>query len=221
MQAIPTVELIFQHFPHLSDNQREQFQQLGILYAHWNQRINVISRKDIQNIYRNHILHSLGVEKVIKISPQAEVLDVGTGGGFPGIPLAIMFPQAQFLLIDSIGKKIKVVQEVAKELSLTNLRSQQVRAAEVTKNFDLILGRAVARIPNFISWIQDNLSTQGMVVLLKGGDLRDEIRSSGLIPEQHDMEALFNHHYFRDKKILVFRAADITRNFRQPSGSHR
>src|ERR1700761_7962026 len=148
-----TSEQLFTYFPNLTPQQQQQFEQLPQLYEFWNNQINVISRKDIDQLYERHVLHSLGIAKVMEFLPGENVLDVGTGGGFPGIPLAILFPETQFYLVDSIGKKIKVVQEVAKALGLQNLKAAHLRAEQVDEKFDFVVSRAVTRLKEFHPWV--------------------------------------------------------------------
>ena len=166
----------------LTDRQAEQFAQLDVLYRDWNSKINVISRKDIDNLYEHHVLHSLAIAKFQPFQPGTTILDVGTGGGFPGIPLAILFPECQFLLIDSIGKKIKVASEIAKALGLTNVVCKQERAEEEKQKFDFIVSRAVMPMPDLVKLVRKNISPthcnaipNGLIVL-KGGDLKEELR---------------------------------------------
>ncbi len=166
----------------LTDSQAEQFAQLDVLYRDWNSKINVISRKDIDNLYEHHVLHSLAIAKFLPFQPGTTILDVGTGGGFPGIPLAILFPECQFLLIDSIGKKIKVASEIAKALGLTNVVCKQERAEEEKQKFDFIVSRAVMPMPDLVKLVRKNISPthrnaipNGLIVL-KGGDLKEELR---------------------------------------------
>ena len=166
----------------LTDSQAEQFAQLDILYRDWNSKINVISRKDIDNLYEHHVLHSLAIAKFLPFQPGTTILDVGTGGGFPGIPLAILFPECQFLLIDSIGKKIKVASEIAKALGLANVVCKQERAEEEKQKFDFIVSRAVMPMPDLVKLVRKNISPthcnaipNGLIVL-KGGDLKEELR---------------------------------------------
>ena len=166
----------------LTDSQAEQFAQLDILYRDWNSKINVISRKDIDNLYEHHVLHSLAIAKFLPFQPGTTILDVGTGGGFPGIPLAILFPECQFLLIDSIGKKIKVASEIAKALGLANVVCKQERAEEEKQKFDFVVSRAVMPMPDLVKLVRKNISPthrnaipNGLIVL-KGGDLKEELR---------------------------------------------
>ena len=149
-----TSEQLFTYFPGLTEQQKQQFEQLPALYEYWNSQINVISRKDIDQLFERHVLHSLGIARVISFLPGEKVLDVGTGGGFPGIPLAILFPDTDFYLVDSIGKKIKVVQEVAKALGLKNLRAAHLRAEQVNEKFDFVVSRAVTRLKEFYPWVK-------------------------------------------------------------------
>ncbi|MEN6618886.1 MAG: 16S rRNA (guanine(527)-N(7))-methyltransferase RsmG [Rikenellaceae bacterium] len=174
-------ELIYTYFPELTVNQKGQIAKLYPLYLDWNSKINVISRKDIENLYLHHVLHSLAIAKFIKIPDGAKVFDVGTGGGFPGIPLAILFPEVSFFLCDSILKKIKVVREISASLNLTNVRAEQVRAEETEENFDFVVSRAVTDLKTFLPWIW-NVLEKGQymgvdrgVIYLKGGDLIEEI----------------------------------------------
>ena len=164
------MELILKYFPDLTPLQIEQFTKLYDLYIDWNSKINVISRKDIDELYSRHVLHSLGIAKVIQFQPGAKILDVGTGGGFPGIPLAILFPETQFYLIDIIAKKIKVVQEVAKGLGLKNVKAEQKRAELVKEEFDFIVSRAVTNMPDFVKWTKDK-TKKNAVHKLKNGIL--------------------------------------------------
>ncbi len=154
------MEEILKQFPDLTDNQMEQFQKLESLYQDWNAKINVISRKDIEELYTKHVLHSLGIAKVMSFQPNAKVLDVGTGGGFPGIPLAILFPETNFYLIDVIAKKIKVVQAVADSLGLKNVKAVQLRAVNVKEDFDFIVSRAVTNMPDFYSWVKNKIKKE-------------------------------------------------------------
>jgi 16S rRNA (guanine527-N7)-methyltransferase len=177
------VSIITKYFPDLTPHQVEQFTQLMDLYTHWNSQINVISRKDIDLLYERHVLHSLGIAKVTQFAPGSKIMDVGTGGGFPGIPLAIMYPEVDFLLVDSIGKKIKVVNEVAAGLGLKNVRTTHERAEKINEQFDFIVSRAVTEFPEFYSWIRNKVSKKNKnefengILYLKGGDLKEELKS--------------------------------------------
>jgi 16S rRNA (guanine527-N7)-methyltransferase len=203
-----TSDLIFQYFPDLTPLQKEQFSQLQGLYEHWNSQINVISRKDIDQLYERHVLHSLGIAKVISFLPGEHVLDVGTGGGFPGIPLAILFPETKFYLVDSIGKKIKVVQEVAKALGLTNLRAAHMRAEQFEDRFDFVVSRAVTRLKDFYPWVKDKFNKESKntisngILYLKGGDLVEEIAESRLAVKRYDLKNYFPGEFFETKQVI-------------------
>jgi 16S rRNA (guanine527-N7)-methyltransferase len=204
------IELIQKYFPDLSKQQLQQFSQLKDLYAHWNEQINVISRKDMDNFYERHVLHSLGIAKVIKFAPGTKVLDVGTGGGFPGIPLAILFPQAQFHLVDSIGKKIKVVNEVAAALELKNVTAAHERAEKVPDKYDFVVSRAVTEFPVFYNWVrgkflkqQKNTLSNG-ILYLKGGDLREEFGKFYDKCDFYDLKDYFSEEFFETKKVVYF-----------------
>jgi 16S rRNA (guanine527-N7)-methyltransferase len=198
---------ILKYFPDLTDIQIEQFQKLDFLYHDWNEKINVISRKDIDALYTKHILHSLGIAKIMKFEPGATVLDVGTGGGFPGIPLAILFPETRFYLIDVIAKKIKVVQGVVDALELKNVKAEQKRAELVKGDFDFIVSRAVTNMPDFVSWIKDKIKKQHKhtlkngILYLKGGDLTEELKD---FPKAalYDLAGIFEDEFFETKKVV-------------------
>ncbi|MDY0987006.1 Ribosomal RNA small subunit methyltransferase G [Flavobacterium sp. ACN2] len=198
---------ILKYFPNLTDLQIEQFQKLDLLYHDWNEKINVISRKDIDSLYTKHILHSLGIAKIMKFEPGATVLDVGTGGGFPGIPLAILFPETRFYLIDVIAKKIKVVQGVVDALELKNVKAEQKRAELVKGDFDFIVSRAVTNMPDFVSWIKDKIKKQHKhklkngILYLKGGDLAEELKD---FPNAtlYDLAEIFEDEFFETKKVV-------------------
>lgn len=198
---------IQQYFPELSSEQLRQFSMLGTLYSEWNSKINVISRKDIESLYIKHVLHSLAIAKVMSFNPKASVMDVGTGGGFPGIPLAIMFPETQFYLIDTIGKKIKVVQEVITALGLKNAKAEQKRAENVTQKFDFIVSRAVTNMPDFVSWIKGSIKPKSVhslkngILYLKGGDLSEELKPFSNTVE-YPISDFFNEDFFETKKVV-------------------
>ncbi len=206
----PTVDIIYKYFPTLTEKQKQQFAQLGEVYPFWNDQINVISRKDIDSLYLKHVLHSLGVAKFIpEFTPGTMILDVGTGGGFPGIPLAILFPETQFHLVDSIGKKIKVVREVALALGLENVEADHIRAEQLDYKYDFVISRAVTRLGEFASWIRNKFEKQDRngipngIIYLKGGDLRDEIKESRLKAELHPLSSYFKEDFF-DTKYVVY-----------------
>lgn len=198
---------IIKYFPNLSDNQIEQFQKLDFLYHDWNEKINVISRKDIDSLYTKHILHSLAIAKVNKFEPGTYVLDVGTGGGFPGIPLAILFPETRFFLIDIIAKKIKVVQAVAEALELKNVKAEQLRAENVKGDFDFIVSRAVTNMPDFVSWVKTKIKKQNKhelkngILYLKGGDLTEELKDFPKATE-YNISDFFEDEFFETKKVV-------------------
>ena len=192
----------------LTDRQAEQFAQLDALYRDWNSKINVISRKDIDNLYEHHVLHSLAIAKWIPFQPETTILDVGTGGGFPGIPLAIMFPQCQFVLVDSIGKKIKVASEVAKALGLTNLVCKQERVEEEKEKFDFVVSRAVMPLPDLVKLVRKNISNKhrnaipnGLIVL-KGGDLQAEVAPYIKTAEIAPCSKWFKGDWFETKQLI-------------------
>ncbi|WP_313806489.1 16S rRNA (guanine(527)-N(7))-methyltransferase RsmG [Flavobacterium sp.] len=198
---------IVNHFPNLTDTQREQFRKLEELYKDWNAKINVISRKDIDELYTKHVLHSLGIAKVMEFQPGAKVMDVGTGGGFPGIPLAILYPETDFYLIDVIAKKIRVVNEVAQGLGLQNVKAEQMRAENVKEDFDFIVSRAVTNMPDFYKWIKDkikkknNHELQNGILYLKGGDLTEELQD---FPKAtlYNLSDFFEDEFFETKKVV-------------------
>ena len=198
---------ILKYFPYLTDVQKEQFAKLDFLYHDWNAKINVISRKDIDELYTKHILHSLGIAKIIKFEPGTFVLDVGTGGGFPGIPLAILFPETRFFLIDVIAKKIKVVQAVADALELKNVKAEQLRAELVKGDFDFIVSRAVTNMPDFVSWIKDKIKKKSKhelkngILYLKGGDLTEELKDFPKATE-YNLSDYFEDEFFETKKVV-------------------
>ena len=199
-------EILLQ-FPDLSDIQIEQFRQLEGLYNDWNAKINVISRKDISELYTKHVLHSLAIAKVQRFDLGTYVLDVGTGGGFPGIPLAIMFPETRFYLIDIILKKINVVNAVATELGLKNVKAEQLRAENVKGDFDFIVSRAVTNMPDFVSWIKNKIKKTSKhelkngILYLKGGDLTEELASFKKVTE-YNISEFFSDEFFETKKVV-------------------
>ena len=202
------MDKILKYFPEITERQKEQFAALLPLYEDWNSKINVISRKDMDNFYEHHVLHSLAIAKVQPFKPMAEILDVGTGGGFPGIPLAILFPDARFHLIDSIGKKIKVVQNVAEQLELTNVRTEQIRAEQLRGSYDFIVSRAVTDLGQFTQWVRGRISTiqyhklRNGILYLKGGDLTDELAPFKKKASTWDISDFFQEDYFLTKKVI-------------------
>lgn len=202
------MEILTKYFPDLTDQQLDQFGRLGSLYEEWNSQINVISRKDIEQLYERHVLHSLAIAKVIRFKPGTTILDVGTGGGFPGIPLAILFPETSFLLIDSIGKKIKVVNEVASALNLRNVTAQHIRVEEVKLKFDFVVSRAVTAFPRFVSMVQAKISGQSNndlpngILYLKGGDFEEEIDPFRKQIQVYELQSFFQEEFFETKRLI-------------------
>ena len=200
--------IVFHYFNSLSATQQKQFAELGGLYKEWNEKINVVSRKDIENIYTNHVLHSLGIAKVMAFNPGASVMDVGTGGGFPGIPLAILFPETEFYLIDSIGKKITVVKEVASALDLKNVKAEQIRAEQVKDKFDFVVSRAVTRMKEFYGWVRTSVKQKSLhqldngILYLKGGDLDEELNELKKPYSLYDLSGYFKEDFFETKKVV-------------------
>ena len=201
------MEAILKQFPDLSDNQILQFQKLQGLYEDWNAKINVISRKDIDELYTRHVLHSLGIAKIMEFRPGSKIMDVGTGGGFPGIPLAILHPEVDFYLIDVIAKKIRVVNEVAAGLGLKNVKAEQKRAELVKQEFDFIVSRAVTNMPDFVKWVDDKVAKKqnhelaNGILYLKGGDLTEELKD---FPKatQYNLSDFFTDEFFETKKVV-------------------
>jgi 16S rRNA (guanine527-N7)-methyltransferase len=201
------MEEIIKQFPNLTENQILQFQKLEALYQDWNAKINVISRKDIDKLYTKHVLHSLAIAKIQPFEPGSYILDVGTGGGFPGIPLAILFPETRFYLIDVILKKINVVKAVAEALALKNVKAEQMRAENVKGDYDFIISRAVTNMPDFVSWIkykikkQNKHQLQNGILYLKGGDLTEELKDFPKANE-YNISEFFKDEFFETKKVV-------------------
>jgi len=201
-----STSLVLKYFPDLTENQIEQFTKLEALYNEWNEKINVISRKDMESLYEKHILHSLGIAKVMKFAPGTKVLDIGTGGGFPGIPLAILFPESEFTLIDSIGKKISVVNAVSEGVGLTNVTAIHGRAEKLKEKFHFVVSRAVTQMPEFLRWLKGKFEKEQFntkhngILYLKGGDLAEEL--AGLKCEIFSLKNYFEGEFFDTKKVV-------------------
>ena len=201
------MNIITTYFPNLSESQINQFKQLEQLYKDWNSKINVISRKDIDELYLRHVLHALGIAKVIGFKSGTKVLDVGTGGGFPGVPLAIVFPDSSFHLVDSINKKLKVVSDVAESIGLKNVKTTHVRAENIKGKYDFIVSRAVTSMPEFVSWVEDKVAKKhhknikNGILYLKGGDLTQELKN---FPKAkiYELKNYFNEDFFETKKVV-------------------
>jgi 16S rRNA (guanine527-N7)-methyltransferase len=203
-----TADIIRKYFPELSEEQQRQFDALDALYRDWNAKINVISRKDIDNLYEHHVLHSLAIAKIVNFRPGTEVLDFGTGGGFPGVPLAILFPECRFKLIDGTGKKIRVAQEVSQAIGLKNCEPTHLRGEEEKGKYDFIVSRAVMPLPDLVKIVRKNVSkTQrnalpNGVICLKGGDLQAELRPYAKIVEATDISTFFKEEWFKEKHVI-------------------
>lgn len=202
------MDIILKYFPELTERQREQFAALLPLYEEWNAQINVISRKDMENFYEHHVLHSLAIAKAIRFAPMTEVLDVGTGGGFPGVPLAVMFPEARFTLVDSIGKKIKVVNDVVERLGLKNTNAMQTRAEQLDGEYDFVVSRAVTTLGEFVPWVKNKISKtqynslRNGILYLKGGDLTNELFAFCHKVKTWDIGEWFDGEWFETKKVI-------------------
>jgi len=199
---------ILKYFPNLTPEQITCFEKMDAIYRDWNEKINLISRKDIDSLYEKHILHSLSIAKIISFRPGTKILDVGTGGGFPGIPLAILFPFSQFVLVDSIGKKIKVVQAVAEDLNLKNVTAIHTRVEEVKGEFDFVISRAVTAFPDFVKLVKKNVSGKQQnslpngIIYLKGGDFQEEIKDYKRTAEVREISQFFTEPFFETKKVV-------------------
>ncbi|MBN2637062.1 MAG: 16S rRNA (guanine(527)-N(7))-methyltransferase RsmG [Prolixibacteraceae bacterium] len=202
------MQIILKYFPKLNEKQVQLFEQLESLYAEWNAQINVISRKDFSEFYERHVLHSLAIAKFIRFKPGTKILDAGTGGGFPGIPLAIFFPDSEFHLVDSIGKKIKVVTNVYQTLELKNVTAEQVRAEQIKDKYDFVVSRAVTKLPEFVPWVRKNISSKQTnaipngIIYLKGGDLTAEVHPFKKSVFIQEISNYFEESYFDTKKIV-------------------
>ena len=206
------MELIKKYFPHLTEEQVKQYEALDALYHDWNQKINVISRKDIDNLYEFHVLHSLAIAKAIRFRPGTQILDFGTGGGFPGIPLAIMFPECQFKLIDGTGKKIKVATEVANAIGLKNVNAEHLRGEDEKSKYDFIVSRAVMPLPDLMKIVKKNIGKKQQnalpngVIVLKGGDLQEELRPYKNIVDKTELTNWFDEDWFKEKYLIYLGA---------------
>ena len=202
------MQIIQKYFPSLTSSQVRQFSELGPLYALWNQRINVISRKDIENLYEHHVLHSLAIAGIISFKPGTRIIDAGTGGGFPGIPLAILFPESQFILVDSIAKKIRVTDTIIRETGLLNCSAKNLRLEELRDKADFVVCRAVTDIPRLFSWVNKNITPGGTndlpngLLALKGGDLEEELLPMGFGVKVFNIREYFLEEYFLTKKVV-------------------
>ncbi|MBR0187075.1 MAG: 16S rRNA (guanine(527)-N(7))-methyltransferase RsmG [Prevotella sp.] len=203
-----TAEIIQKYFPELSDEQRQQFDALDALYRDWNTKINVISRKDIDQLYEHHVLHSLAIAKMINFRPGTRILDFGTGGGFPGVPLSILFPECQFKLIDGTGKKIRVAQEVCNAIGLKNCQPTHLRGEDEKDKYDFIVSRAVMPLPDLVKLMRKNISKQQQnalpngVICLKGGDLQAELQPYHKIVEVTEISQFFSEEWFKEKYVI-------------------
>lgn len=202
------MEIITKYFPNLTEKQQEQFKALYELYYDWNNKINVISRKDIENLYMHHVLHSLGIAKVITFRPGTKIMDMGCGGGFPGVPLAILFPEVQFHLVDSIGKKIRVATEISNAIGLSNIRATHSRAQDIKEKYHFVVSRAVMQLPELIKICRKNISKEQInvlpngVICLKGGDIQAEVQPYRNVVDITPLENIFKEEFFKDKKAV-------------------
>jgi len=208
------MEHLLKYFPHITDDQRRLFEQLYHSFQYWNSRINVISRKDFHNFYLHHVLHSLAITRIIRFEPGTRILDVGTGGGFPGIPLAIMFPQCQFMLVDSIGKKLKVIESIKADFQLENVQTLHTRIENYPEKYDFVVSRAVTQFPRFVSWVRNNIAPGGQqgwrngIFYLKGGDIQGDVHEFENNIRVYNIDAFFDEPFFDSKKILFLPLSD-------------
>jgi 16S rRNA (guanine527-N7)-methyltransferase len=202
------MKIIKKYFPSITEQQSAQLQELQKVYQYWNSKINVISRKDIDHLYERHVLHSLAIAKIIEFVPNTQIIDIGTGGGFPGIPLAILFPECHFHLIDSIAKKIKVVNEVAHAIELKNIHAEQIRAEKVKSKYDFVISRAVTSLPLFYNWVKGKINKKSInelpngIIYLKGGDLTEEIKKFNPTVKVFNINQHFEEPFFETKKMV-------------------
>ncbi|MFT7162901.1 MAG: 16S rRNA (guanine527-N7)-methyltransferase [Bacteroidia bacterium] len=202
------IDIITKYFPELSNTQISQFERMAPLYEEWNKKINVVSRKDIHEIYTRHILHSLAIAKTLSFKPDTKILDVGTGGGFPGMPLATLFPEVSFHLVDSVGKKIKVVNEISSSLGLKNIQATHIRAEAVNEKYDFVVSRAVTKLKPFYAWVKNkfnkvsNNEIKNGILYLKGGDLQEELQESKLRYKISNISEYFEEEFFQTKKVV-------------------
>ncbi|HKL08896.1 MAG TPA: 16S rRNA (guanine(527)-N(7))-methyltransferase RsmG [Bacteroidales bacterium] len=202
------MKIIKKYFPSITDQQSAQLKELQKVYQYWNSKINVISRKDIDHLYERHVLHSLAIAKIIDFAPNTQIIDIGTGGGFPGIPLAILFPECHFHLVDSIAKKIKVVNEVALAIELKNIRTEQIRAEKVKSKYDFVISRAVTSLPLFYDWVKGKINKNSInklpngIIYLKGGDLTEEIKKFNPAVKVFNINRYFDEPFFETKKMV-------------------
>lgn len=201
------IELVIKYFENITKKQIDQFTQLEALYQEWNTKINVISRKDIDFLYERHVLHALSIAKVLSFKPNSSVMDVGTGGGFPGVPLAILFPKTNFYLIDSIGKKIKVVDKIKNALELDNVKAEQIRVEKVKQEFDFIISRAVTQMPQFVAWVRKKVKKESIhefrngILYLKGGDLKEELKDYPSA-QIYNIKDFYEEVFYETKKVV-------------------
>ena len=201
-------EILFKYFPSLTDRQKEQFAALDALYRDWNSKINVISRKDIDNLYEHHVLHSLAIAELIRFKPGTSIMDLGTGGGFPGIPLAIMFPETQFRLIDGTGKKVRVAHEISQAIGLKNVDACHIRGEEEHGKYDFIVSRAVMPLPDLVKIVRKNISNKHChsvangILCLKGGNLNEELKPFSKVVEKTELSTFFTEEWFKEKYLV-------------------
>jgi 16S rRNA (guanine527-N7)-methyltransferase len=213
------MDLILKYFPNLTERQRSQFEVLGDLYSDWNKKINLISRKDIENLYERHILNALAIAKIIEFKPGTEILDLGTGGGFPGLPLAILFPEVKFKLVDSIGKKLKVIEDISNKLGVKNIETQKTRGEDLQEKFDFVIGRAVCPLDEFAEMVKDNIKPKSQNSLKNGilyfgatGNIKDKDILNPPAGEliAYNISDYFEEEYFKDRKLLYLNVSKIT-----------